>query len=101
MSFSLLLKGNYIASILAVLVVQNVVSLSLFNCIPEDSMFSMSYRAGDFIAQIVAAIVILGGDAKTIFEQSKVSIKSLIIPQDEAVKGLDELMSKYNLPFLI
>ena len=94
--------GSYVATIIGSLIIENLVSLSLFNSIPADNMFAMSYRAADFIAQILAVLTKSKGldYSKKIFENSKVSLKSLIPCKEEADMEIKSLIEKYELPYL-
>lgn len=101
------MAGTYCAYIVAGLVLSNVVSFDLFTSIPEESIFTISMKAADFIVQVLASIAQLKDEAtaQSIFEQSGLKILPLVLapPKQTPEEHLEELVVKHfgKVPFAI
>lgn len=100
------MASTYGAFLVAGLIVNEVVSISLFASIPEteEQNFVEAGRPADFIAQVLSSIQEMKNTSvsQKIYEDSGVSISSFIrpMPRETVEQALGELADKYKLPFL-
>ena len=109
MSIDVPKAGEYGATIMAHLIDEGVISLSLFDTLPVDNLFNDSYKRAGFIGGLLVQLAKRPGQTEQSVCQMYKECKMDVIEAAEALRGpkqsteeaREEFLGKYPLQFLL